>query len=558
MSHSLLSPWAPIFVMSFNRPAYLRQVLESLKSQIDGHIDQRTIVMFQDGATNPYSGEQCGSEDDIERCVEMFQLFFPESQIFSSPVNLGVALNFDRAERYGFEELATDAVVFLEDDLVLGKYYFSIIDRLIEIFQKDERVGYVAAYGDHTKGIEDQNAHRPRLIGLTHNWGFALYRRQWLRMRPHILQYLNLVERVDYRYKDGQAIRDLFASWGYGCPAISQDAAKTIACCIDGVIKINTYVCNAKYVGSQGLHMNEKLYTERGYEKTQLYPVPVTDFLPLDAESYQVLLRDQRAWAGKPIPKRVTGPRKNAGDSGRENHVLRHDGNHDKTSSSAGTASQICLKLFGESVLYGYEPELTKDLQGWNSSHPIFQELIHHLRPHVIFDVGVWKGGSTIALANILKELGIDGVVLAIDTFLGSPEHWNPHRSDGMFANLRLRHGYPNLYWQFLSNVKHCECENLVVPLAQTSENAAVILKNHKINADLIHLDAAHEYEAVLRDALCYWDLLNPGGVFIGDDYHSSWPGVVRAATEFADRVESKLEVYLPKWVIRKPTQGVR
>jgi GT2 family glycosyltransferase len=121
---------APIFVMSFNRPDYLGKVLKSLREQVDCDIDQRTIILFQDGAVNPYSNERHASDDEINQCAEIFQSLFPDSQIMRSPVNLGVALNFDRAERYGFEELAAESIIFLEDDLVLGHYYISIIDKI--------------------------------------------------------------------------------------------------------------------------------------------------------------------------------------------------------------------------------------------------------------------------------------------------------------------------------------------------------------------------------------------------------------------------------------------
>ena len=49
--------------------------------------------------------------------------------------------------------------------------------------------------------------------------------------------------------------------------------------------------------------------------------------------------------------------------------------------------------------------------------------------------------------------------------------------------------------------------------------------------ADIIYIDAGHEYEAVLLDAQLYWNLLNPGGYIIFDDY--SWPGVIKAVDEF-------------------------
>lgn len=294
----LLTPKkAPIFVMSFNRPDYLLKVLESLREQVDCDLEQRTIVLFQDGAINQYSNERHAYEYEINNCVEIFKRLFPSKPVMLSPANVGVALNFERAERHGFEEIAADSIIFLEDDLVLGRHYVATIDRLIEIFATDQRVGYVAAYGDHITTIEDQRAHRQRLIALTHNWGFALYRRQWLRMRPYLLEYLELVKDVDYRYKDAKAICRLFASWGFGCPAISQDAAKTIACCRDKVIKLNTFACNATYIGARGLHMNPKIFSQRGYDKTVLYGDLLEGFEELDDKRFQALLSEQTNWA---------------------------------------------------------------------------------------------------------------------------------------------------------------------------------------------------------------------------------------------------------------------
>jgi hypothetical protein len=289
----------PIFIMSFNRPDYLTQVLESLTCQTECDIAHRDIILFQDGAINPFSNKRHAADQDIEASINIFKRFFPGRPIMASPVNLGVALNFERAERLGFDEMKAPAVIFLEDDLVLNAHYISVLDRLTNCFLEDERVGYVAAYGDHTKQLEAQRAHRDRLILLTHNWGFALYRRQWLRMREHLLEYIKIIENADYNERDVVAIAQLFASWGYGCPATSQDGAKTIACCIDNVIKINTYVCNAAYIGKRGVHMNEDIFTERGYHNTVVYPEATDAFQALDAKLYSALLTEQRKWAAK-------------------------------------------------------------------------------------------------------------------------------------------------------------------------------------------------------------------------------------------------------------------
>ena len=288
---------SPIFIMSFDRSEYLIKVLESLRRQIDCKIDERAIVLFQDGAVNSFSGKRYATDDAIRNCVDTFRQIFPHGKVMESPSNLGVALNFDRAERYGFEELGAESVIFLEDDLVLGEAYISTIDHLLAQFLDDDRVGYLAAYGDHTKSLEQQQANRTKLIPLGHNWGFALIRRQWLRIQPRVNQYLELIKDVDYRDRDSDKICSLFMSWGYGDPAVSQDAAKTIACCAEGIVKLNTYICNATYIGARGLHMNDRLFADRGYAKTALFPERVTSFEKLDHESYSRLLGEMMQWA---------------------------------------------------------------------------------------------------------------------------------------------------------------------------------------------------------------------------------------------------------------------
>jgi FkbM family methyltransferase len=933
----------PIFVMSFNRPHYLTRVLESLRQQVGCDIENRNIILFQDGSINAFSKKRYAQDTDVKNCIKIFNSMFPNGKTQVSSVNLGVALNFDRAEKYGFEKLKADYIIFLEDDLILSAHYIAVLETLIKRFSSDDRVGYISAYGHYNRPLDEQRANRDKLIPLYHNWGFALYRRQWEKIRPYILDYLKIVEDIDYRERDNQKISDLFKSWGFGCPATSQDAAKTIACCVGNVIKINTYICNAKYIGEHGLHMNPALFQKRGFANTVLYPERVKRFEILDEGRYQTILKAQLAWAGKPVSKgsiklppvdaanpsaalvraayrallqrdpdpdgmaaymrlfeanplaealeialerlvksaefarrqqaeemtspsleieylchslsgrdvwfavdraakdsytlairkapirqsavthlqrlyrigrrhlkladfganigtvslpaaclcdasvlAVEGLSKNvallsaavlknglggrvipahiaASDAinvvpmggssawgaiqlkgggqptpsgnmaqilglfGFENadlikldiegaemrsltdstsvlSVYRHtdvifesnthtcgvfryrpqdlwrhfislgyslyafhgdrlfplsatDPQHrnviDVLATRTGadilikdygyrvsrmldsellefleheikgslhqqqhvaaqidflskgvredprwksiadtlpmlserftkpvvstlspktsgrqlsgtdrpdrthpkTAAGIADKLFGDNVLAGYQPALPEDLQGWNSNHPVFRDLIASLKVKTILDVGVWKGGSTIELSSLLKEFNIDGAVIAIDTFLGSTEHWNRGRTDRIFDSLLIGYGYPQLYWQFISNVKHRGCEEYVVPLPQTTENAIRILQMHGIRADLIHLDAAHEYEAVVRDALGFWDLLNPGGFLVGDDYHPSWPGVIRAATEFSTKVGVELALHEPKWVLQKPVR---
>jgi hypothetical protein len=204
--------------------------------------------------------------------------------------------------------------------------------------------------------------------------------------------------------------------------------------------------------------------------------------------------------------------------------------------------------LYGHDVWEGFTPTSTEpDVQGWNGNHPSLSRLVSTAGPKIVADVGVWKGQSTIHMAKAMQNLGLDGVVIAIDTFLGSPEHWNSSRN--LF---RRTHGLPDLYWTFMSNVVSAGLTEYVIPMPQTSTTAAALLKRLQISFSIIHVDAAHEYREALQDAEDYWPLLQVGGYLIGDDYHRTWPGIIRAAGEFSAKVCKPLSIESPKWIIQK------
>src|SRR6478735_723527 len=172
------------------------------------------------------------------------------------------------------------------------------------------------------------------------------------------------------------------------------------------------------------------------------------------------------------------------------------------------------------------------DLQGWGSEDPVFLEVMSALRPKLIVEVGSWKGASAIHMAQLAKALRLDCRIICIDTWLGSTEHVLGQRPEWR-ESLQLRHGFPHLYFTFLANVVRAGVAERIVPLANTSDNAALILAARGVSPDLVYIDGAHEEEAVYRDLQHYWGLLAPQGVLIGDDY--AWDGVRRAAARFAD-----------------------
>lgn len=193
-----------------------------------------------------------------------------------------------------------------------------------------------------------------------------------------------------------------------------------------------------------------------------------------------------------------------------------------------------------EKLWYGRDPfasfpaaSYTVDKRGWNSSHAYLSKAIQDLRPELVIEVGVWKGGSTMTMARKMRELQLDSVVLSVDTWLGSSEHW---LIPEQFFDLGFESGYPKLYHRFASNVVSEDLQDYVVPLPLDSNNAVVVCKDRGLRPQVMHIDAGHDYASVMADLSAWWPLIEPGGVLIADDYFpegGGWPGVLAAVDDF-------------------------
>jgi hypothetical protein len=224
-----------------------------------------------------------------------------------------------------------------------------------------------------------------------------------------------------------------------------------------------------------------------------------------------------------------------------------------KSEAPMSVRDDILARLYGGADPFTDFPEhlFAFDTQGWQSQHPYLSRAIDAGEPKVIVEIGVWKGGSTLFMAEHLRTRGFDAVVIAVDTWLGSWDHWvNPE----LRKHLAFRNGYPNFFYKFMNNVRALGLQNYVVPLPLDSVNARETLRHFGLAPDMLHIDAGHDYLAVSTDIAIWWDLLRPGGYLVGDDYAPTWPGVVRAFDEFAARVfGTPVEHVDGKCIFQKP-----
>lgn len=143
------------------------------------------------------------------------------------------------------------------------------------------------------------------------------------------------------------------------------------------------------------------------------------------------------------------------------------------------------------------------DPHGWFLNSIQLGSLILKNKPKVVIEVGSWLGLSTRFIASLLPP---DGLVYAVDTWLGSPTEEN-HMKDP-----RL----PYLYQLFLSNVIQENLAHKIVPIRMDSIEASEALN---LKADIIYIDGSHETEDVMKDIEAWYPHLSQNGVMCGDDW---------------------------------------
>ena len=183
--------------------------------------------------------------------------------------------------------------------------------------------------------------------------------------------------------------------------------------------------------------------------------------------------------------------------------------------------------------------------------------LVAEARPARIIEVGTWLGQSAFCMADKLARANVAFELVCVDTWLGSSEMWlTETRSEfGRRSGLRLRHGHPTVYNQFLANVIKLGYERSIIPFPVTSTIAAQVLRHIGYTARFVYIDGSHDAVDVGHDVPAYWDLVEGGGILCGDDY--SWPGVRAAVDGLVARTGCRLETFPEEssWLVRKSSR---
>ena len=287
----------PISIIAYNRPEYFEPVLKSLAPQLD---ENRKVFMFLDGKRRHFGKEfEDADAKGIDECERLFKYYLPQGECLKSDVNLGVAFNQLRAREKTFEE--HEQAIFLEDDAILQPYYIQQLDRLMDFFERDERVGMVNCFGEahrdkknyeaypYIKKDEDntgkttsyleQDENRTKLKAMDHLWAYGFYRRAYSKIRETMRGYYDLIPKNEYRARPHGQIMQFWKELGSSSGIVSsQDSGTATALVLNDFVKVSTYTNNFTYIGVWGEHSRPDNFDNAGWNDCITYDKEQTEF----------------------------------------------------------------------------------------------------------------------------------------------------------------------------------------------------------------------------------------------------------------------------------------
>ncbi|XP_031498246.1 uncharacterized protein LOC116262860 [Nymphaea colorata] len=236
--------------------------------------------------------------------------------------------------------------------------------------------------------------------------------------------------------------------------------------------------------------------------------------------------------------------------------------NSDHFRFGSGCANPIPSELIKQTVLahifngtspfIGFPPPHLQPLlqkrriKGWGSNGDVFENLIRRVKPRTIIEIGTFLGASAIHMGQVTRKLGLSAQIFCVDDFRGWPE----------FNRKLRRMSYVNgdvlLLQQFMQNVNYMNMTEMITPIPFSSSSALVKLCEWGVVADLIEIDAGHDFHSAWSDINLAYKVLRPGGVIFGHDYFTMADdrGVRRAVNLFAKAKGLRVEVDGQHWVI--------
>jgi len=139
----------------------------------------------------------------------------------------------------------------------------------------------------------------------------------------------------------------------------------------------------------------------------------------------------------------------------------------------------------------------------------------------IFVEIGIWKGKSTVYMAEQIKNSGKNIKFYAIDSFIGFGEEKSYDEDPDIKSKTILQKYYSNI-----SPVK--EYINTIV-----GDSKEVHTQFENESVDFLFIDGDHRYEGIRTDLHNWFPKIKKGGIISGHDYFEPTCGVKKAVDEF-------------------------
>ena len=168
-----------------------------------------------------------------------------------------------------------------------------------------------------------------------------------------------------------------------------------------------------------------------------------------------------------------------------------------------------------------------------------FLEEIAKKKPKFFLEIGVFHGVTARNVCELLSNIhGNDYKYVGLDLFEESDENKNEIIPNTTFSSNPVK----QFYYKYIKRQNPYSLEAVEELLGKFKNNIHLIKGNsNKIlkkidmsKIEYVFLDGGHEYNTVLNDLNCCFDVINNNGTVLCDDYDlSSAPGVKKAIDDF-------------------------
>ena len=270
----------PVAICTYNRPVYLDKCLQAISNFYKIEDEKIPVYVFCDGV----------DDTTREKNITIIEKYQCVIKTFYQTKNLCIARHIHYMREMMFDKLNFNRLIFFEDDIVPSPYYYQYMNRLFDLFEKnDKTVGAINSCSICFLPLTEKIIYMNHFSDtLSHLNNYVMSKNTWIAIKPMMQEYIDtfLSPGDDYRTinHDGvlQWLQKKISRTNYNLLDIikikttmsyltsSQDSVTNVAMRVNNLRYLSTLVNRVLNIGEIGYHFEKEDYIARDFDKISL------------------------------------------------------------------------------------------------------------------------------------------------------------------------------------------------------------------------------------------------------------------------------------------------